>query len=325
MLKRFASLLMIGIGLAVLLLASDARSNEDEPIVVTGRPTPDLAAIDQTIVNIMRQHKLPGGALAVAKGGRLVMAHGYGLADVEKNQPVRPDSLFRIASLSKPVTAAVFLRLVESGRLHLDDKALDFLTNIEPPPGKTLDPRWRQITIRQLLHHTAGFDSQKSIDPMCDSRKVASALGIPSPPDQKTIIRFMLGRPLDFNPGEKYAYSNFGYCVLGRIIEKVTGKSYEDAAKTLVLAPVGIRRMCLGHTRLEGRVAGEVYYYASPRTRLSRSVFAIDDKDVPSPYGTFYIEAMDSHGGWVASAIDLIRFWLSWNISRAVLSLIFLD
>ena len=118
----------------------------------------------------------------------------------------------------------------------------------------------------------------------------------------------MMGRRLDFAPGARYAYSNFGYCILGRVIEKITGKSYFEAMKELVLDPAGISGMRLGRTRLANRAGGEARYYDYLGAPLAPSVFPGEEEPVPWPYGGFYLEAMDSHGAWLASVTDLMRF-----------------
>src|SRR5262249_37347090 len=116
----------------------------------------------------------------------------------------------------------------------------------------------------------------------------------------------MLGHPLDADPGSRYAYSNFGYCVLGRVIEKISGQSYEAFVREKILAPLGITRMRIGAT-LDGHQApGEVRYY-TPNNATGTSVFP-GGEEVSGPYGAFFLEAMDAHGGWIASAIDLVRF-----------------
>jgi CubicO group peptidase (beta-lactamase class C family) len=115
----------------------------------------------------------------------------------------------------------------------------------------------------------------------------------------------MLGQPLDFEPGMRYAYSNFGYCVLGRVIEQVTGRRYEDFVRE-ILAPIGITRMRLGQPRDGEQAAGEVRYYARDHEQVT-SVFPPTSTKVPGPYGGFCLEAMDAHGGWIASAVDLAR------------------
>ncbi len=291
-----------------------ASAAESPELPMTGRAVPEIASFDRIISALMRKWEIPGGAVAVAKDGRLLLARGYGLADVEKRQPVEPDALFRIASVSKPITAAAILVLVEQGRLDPDCRVLELLDDLEPPEGKSVDPRLRRVTIRQLLHHTGGFDRQVSFDPMLSPPQIDEALG--SPAGQQAIIRFMLGRPLDFDPGTRYAYSNFGYCVLGRVIEHVTGQSYEESIRALVLRPAGITHMRLGRTRLADRSDGEVRYYSPPGSEPVDSIFADAQQPVPVPYGKYYIEAMDAHGGWIASAIDLVRFATSLDSGR---------
>lgn len=270
-------------------------------------PTNPLASFDNEIEAFMRARKVPGGALAVTRHGQLVHARGYGWANREKQVPIRPDSLFRIASISKPITAMAIFKLIETNHLDLDAPAFDVL-KLAPilEPGAVMDARLKKISIRQLLHHSGGWDRDKSFDPMFRSKKIAETLRFPGPPDATAIVRYMLGQPLDFEPASRYAYSNFGYCVLGRIIETVSGQSYERFVKEAVLQPLGIKNMRLGASLPEGRAEGEVHYY-TPNNATGPSVFPGVAKKVPLPYGTFCLEAMDAHGGWLASAVDLAR------------------
>jgi N-acyl-D-amino-acid deacylase len=215
--------------------------------------------------------------------------------------------LFRIASVSKPITAVTVLRLVEAKRVALDARAFEILqlpALLEP--GKKPDPRLGRITIRQLLQHTGGWDRDKSFDPMFRSRIIARAAGEPAPATSPVIIRYMLAQPLDFDPGARFAYSNFGYCLLGRVIEKLTGQPYETFVQQNVLAPIGIKRMRIGASLIDGHAPGEVRYYAAKESKAS-SVFPGTPEQVPWPYGGFCLEAMDAHGGWIASAVDLAR------------------
>jgi CubicO group peptidase (beta-lactamase class C family) len=291
------------------LVCIPALAAELNGVAVTGIDAPAMASFDHYITALMHKYQIPGGAVAVAKDGKLVLAHGYGMADVEAHQAVAPDSLFRVASISKPFTAVAVLKLVEQGKLHLDDKPFAML-HFEPPPGKTSDPRLRTITIRELLQHSGGWDRNKSFDPMFIPIKAAQAVGAPAPASCETIIRYMLGETLQFDPGTAYAYSNFGYCVLGRVIEKVAGQRYEDYVRTAVLVPMQIRRMRIGHSLPEQRANGEVKYYDFPDAPQVQSVFPNRPGTVPRPYGGWNLEAMDSHGAWIASAIDLVRFML---------------
>jgi N-acyl-D-amino-acid deacylase len=263
-----------------------------------------VEAFDREMENYMKPREIPGGALAVVKDRRLVYVRGYGWADREKQEAARPDSLFRIASISKPFTAAAIVRLVAEGRISMDTPAFHVLEMQAAPGG---DARLSKITVRHLLHHTGGWDRDKSGDPMFMSKKIANAMNAPEPARQDAIIRYMLRQSLDFEPGQRFAYSNFGYCVLGRIIEKVTGREYAAYLRDNILAPIGIERMRLGVSLEAGRAPGEVKYYMRP-AETAASVFSGETGRVSVPYGGFCLEAMDSHGGWLASAVDLARF-----------------
>lgn len=276
--------------------------------VKTGNMAPEMSPFDELMVRTLKQHRIPGAAVAVTDNGRLLVSRGYGYADIATQQPVTPKSLFRIASISKPVTSAAIMKLVEQNKLKLDDRVFDVLDQYKPhlPKDATVDPRQAKITIRQLLEHRGGWDRSKSFDAMFQPVRFAKALDVPPPAGRNEIIRNMLGLPLDFDPGERYAYSNYGYCLLGRVIEVKSGMPYEDYVRKHILSPLGITSMRLGRTRLEHRHKDEVRYYD---WRKATSVFADDlDQAVAAPYGAWNVEAMDAHGGWIASVEDLARF-----------------
>ena len=270
-------------------------------------------AFDREMEQFMKDRAIPGGSLAVVKDRRLVYARGYGLADREKNLPVQADSLFLIASISKPVTAVAVMKLIEDGKLAMDQRAFDI---VRLEPLQKSDERLATITIRQLLHHTAGWNRDKRYDPMFRSRKIAKATGTPSPAQPDAIIRFMLGEPLDFDPGTQYVYSNFGYCVLGRVIEKITGRKYEDHVREAILAPMGIRRMRIGASRDGNQAPGEVRYYTASGGG-GDSVFD-DGVKVPFPYGGFCLEAMDRTAAGSRQPLISRALRRRWTIPRSV-------
>jgi N-acyl-D-amino-acid deacylase len=172
------------------------------------------------------------------------------------------------------------------------------------PTNAVVDARLHEITVRQLLQHTAGWDREQTRDPMFASVDIARALGAEPPATTHQIIRYMLTQPLQFDPGARFAYSNFGYCLLGRIVEAKTGLSYEQFVQNEVLQPRGIQRMRLGRTRETAPF--EVHYYEGDQK--PPSVFADNlGQDVPVPYGAWCLESMDAHGGWIASVVDLMR------------------
>ena len=256
----------------------------------TGPQVPELSAFDDTMKDFMVSRKISAGALAITYRGRLVFAQGYTWAKTDSAE-TEPTSLFRIASLSKSITSAAILKLVEDNQLKLDDKVLDILP-FGPPEGQAVDPNLHKVTILHLLQHLGGWDRNKAFDPMFADKRISKALDVALPITQADIITFMNGQPLQHEPGTKYAYSNYGYCLLGRVIEKKTGMKYEDYVKKAVLSPLGIHGMRIGHSTLEDRAAGEVTY----------------ESDKEKVYGGFNLENMDSHGGWLASAPQLARF-----------------
>jgi CubicO group peptidase (beta-lactamase class C family) len=277
----------------------------------TGREIPELAELDRLMAALMTKWKLPGGQLAVAKDGTIVLSRGYGHADPDRGTLVQPDSLFRTGSVAKTLTAVAVLTLVDRGKLRLDDKAFTILSDLKPAAGATVDPRLHDITVRNLLQHAAGWDNAQSFSPLelPWSRMAAATIGEKDPPECATVIRYMMGVPLDFAPGTRTAYSNFGYCVLGRIIEaRAEGKpSYDEYVKRHVLQPAGITRMQLAGTRESERAPGEVRYIAQPGRPRVPSVF-FGEGYVPFAYGGIYLRGTDASGGWIASAEDLVRF-----------------
>lgn len=313
--RSLVSLLMPGLLGLSLACGGEAPPSSPPPppppsppeIPITGPAVPELQAMDQAVTSLMRAWKIPGGAVAVTYHERLVYARGFGYADTLTGATVQPDALFRIASVSKPFTSVGLLRLAAAGQIDLDAPAFSLIPEITPPAGATVDPRLANITVRQLLWHVGGWDRDASGDPVFQNAQIATALGTARPASATDIIRYMEGRPLDFDPGGRYAYSNFGYMVLGRILEHVTGQPYETWMQANVMAPAGITRMRLGHSRLAQQAAGEVRYY-DPGT--AESVWP-GEGTVPFAYGGFYLESMDSHGGWLASVIDLAKFLTS--------------
>jgi CubicO group peptidase (beta-lactamase class C family) len=131
------------------------------------------------------------------------------------------------------------------------------------------------------------------------------------PASCETITRYMMGRWLDFTPGTEHAYSNLGYCILGQIVEKVSGQPYESYVRAEVLAPSDIEHMRIGGSLLGERHDGETCYYDYPGAASVRSVFPDESNLVPQPYGSMYLPATAANGGWLASAVDLVRFALS--------------
>jgi CubicO group peptidase (beta-lactamase class C family) len=244
----------------------------------------EFREMDEQIGALRLKYDLPGITVAVVRNDSLVYINCYGVADVKAQTPVRNTSLFRIASLSKPVTVIALLRLMQSGKLSMDSPVFGREGLLKDDFGSLPDSSdWNRITVRHLIEHKSGLQNIPD-DPMFSYRGLTS----------KEIIREVIaGRPLATKPGAQYCYSNTGYNILGRVIEKVSGMEYESYVKENVLLPCGITRMRTGGNTREERFPGEVTY---------------EQPDEPGwPYG-MDVSRMDSHGGWIASATDLARF-----------------
>ena len=247
--------------------------------------TTDLTAIDQNVAAFMTQYSVPGLSIAITLNDKLVYVKAYGQSDVEANQTATTNNLYRVASLSKQITSAVIMKLMDQGKINMSDKVFG--------PGAILGttygtlpygPGITDITVGELLHHTEGGWPDNNTDPMLTN---------PSLSAQQIVGWGLDNVPLITAPGTpiSYYYSHFGYCILGRVIEKITGMTYTQAAQSLILQPSGITDMQIAGNTLNDRVANEVKYY-----------------DANNYAYTFNINRMDATEGWLASATDLARF-----------------
>ncbi|QLH43936.1 MAG: beta-lactamase family protein [Coxiellaceae bacterium] len=244
-----------------------------------------------------------------------LLARGYGWADRENLEPVHPDSLFRIGSVSKVITTVAVLKLIQDNRASLDQPVFTILNDLSPLSGQ-MARNVNQVTLRNLLQMSSGWYTQV-IDPMFGpwSSRMLYYLNDNIPPDCVTAAQLMMGMPLQFRPGTQYSYSNLNYCILGLVVNKLAGtnydyKTYENYVKQAVLAPAGITSMQIGDTLPQNRAPGEVKYYRYGSTRADANN-AVDNmaKIDGLPYGEAQILQKNfSDGGWIASAIDLVKF-----------------
>jgi len=274
----------------------------------TGLYVPQLANFDAAMLNLLSTYNVPGGQLAITYHGRLVYNRGFGFANTITQDSVYPNSLFRIASVSKPVTSIACMKLFEQGLLNLDAKAFGNTGILNDAIYQNiLDPLDTTITVRMLLQHSGGWNRNLSGDPMFDAYNIATTMSVSSPPTPSVVIQYVLShKMLDFAPGTQSQYSNFGFCVLGRVIEKITGQTYKDYVLNNILTPLGITDMQLGFNLLANQHPNEVNYYDYSGAPFAYSVYN-NSTLVPWPYGGFNLEFMDSHGGWVSSCESLLK------------------
>ena len=201
----------------------------------TGQQVPELVNFDAAMLNLLNTYNVPGGQLAITYQGRLVYNRGFGVANTSTMDPVQPDNIFRIASISKPITSIAIMQLIENGFLNLNDTVFGPNGILNDSIYSTiLDARIYNITLENLLNHSGGWDRNISGDLMFNSYVIATTMGVSPPADAVSVIRYMLANQnLNFTPGTQYQYSNFGYCILGRVIEKISGLSYEDYVRII--------------------------------------------------------------------------------------------
>jgi D-alanyl-D-alanine carboxypeptidase len=180
--------------------------------------------LDRLIRERMAERNIPGAAIAVIRNGKPVKVKAYGLASVEFSAPVTADTVFEIGSVSKQMTAAGIMLLVQDGKVSLDEKISKYLPN-------TPD-FWKDVTVRHLLTHTSGIKSYSSLDGFELSRRVTI----------DGFIKQLSPYPLEFTPGEKNIYSNSGYNLLAYIIQTQSGKSYMDFMRERIFLPLGMTK-----------------------------------------------------------------------------------
>jgi CubicO group peptidase (beta-lactamase class C family) len=272
--------------LAVLVPGGPGRS----------RPTPafradDLRRVDAIVEQAMSSSNTVGLSLAITHRGRLVFAKAYGRITSGSGEPLHTANRFRIASVSKPLTAIEVMRLAEHGRLQLHQRVFGegaLLGERYGPASQYADPRIKDITVQQLLEHTEGGWDNDAQDGTTDPMFLHPHL------NRDELVSWVLRNvKLEYQPGTIYQYSNFGYALLGRIIEQVTGKPYAEAMREDVFEPAGASSFALARHARAGRLPGEVAY-----VELGANADA--------PY-ELPIERMDAHGGWVATPVDLLR------------------
>lgn len=232
----------------------------------------------------MQKFQVPGLSVAIAHEGRLVYESAFGDACRQPLERLSVNNLFRVASVTKPITSTTIFSLIERDKLRQHDRVFGPNGVLGTKYGKQPYKKWvEDITVDHFLTHTCGGWDNSNDDPMFEN------IGM----DHAQLIGWTLDtKPLKHPPGTNYAYSNFGYCVLGRVIEEVTHRPYHEYVQEEVLSRCGIRDMRIAGNTLKERARGEVVYYGQHNE---------------DPYN-MNVTRMDSHGGWLATPRDLAMF-----------------
>jgi N-acyl-D-amino-acid deacylase len=266
-------------------------------IPVSGEANVQLAAVDEVIRNFMVEKGVGAVTFALSKGGKVMHDRAFGWADSNLKEPLKPGVKMRVASMTKPVVMAAIKTLVTEGKLKAEDLVFPLLELGAYEEAKGCDERWQKVTIQNLLDHKGGWDRDVSGDftnltpEMCELFKVKLNELTPG-----HMMRFGLTRKFDFEPGERYAYCNYGYILLVRVIEKVSGRKFMDYLHATVARTSGAESFSASTSDARDRQPGEIWYSYHPEYPTS---------EVPLRFRT---DARDGAGILACSAADYCRF-----------------
>jgi D-alanyl-D-alanine carboxypeptidase len=248
------------------------------------------ATIDAAITKQIEEQQVTGAAVGVYQNGTVVVIKTYGLRDVAKNLPVDVNTRFEIGSVTKQFTAAAILRLQEQGKLSIDDPVAKYLPSF---------PHASETTLRQLLNQISGLPNYTS---MPDIATMMSTI-----PDATAKVVAYLNKPLDFRPGTKWGYSNTNYWLLGKVVSRASGMSYEDYVRENIFKPAGMPH--------SGFVSDESSFddFAIPYWQGPKS----DGPTQPAPK---MLEAWPSAAGAIVSTIGDLAAWNTALASGKVIS-----
>lgn len=331
-LSLLTAVVMVGLGGLCVLPASAGG------LPVTGMPIPELQQFDDYMVGFMNANDIPAGLLAIMRDGEVVYQRGFGWKDEDQTIPLRSDAIMRIASITKPFTASAIRDMIADPGVNiaLNDTVFD----LGQPGGGILPysafdgselvqwpslptPNMTLVTVQQILDHTSGLPPNDGNDPMFQSVAIADAFtaagyNAPYPASRTRTTQFALGGPLATTPGAQETsppascanrvYSNFGYMVLGQVVQNVTGQNYIDVIHQRVVAPIPwlpLNEVVYGRTFAEDNDPREPWY--DSEGQLWTNVFDPDGDLVPSAYGGYYHELHFASGGLVTTTSALVK------------------
>ncbi|MCO6047983.1 serine hydrolase [Aeoliella sp. ICT_H6.2] len=312
------SILLVWMG--CLFWAAGARADD---IPIAGRSVPQLSLIDQAVLDVMQDGDVGAGVVAVMRNGTPIYHRAFGWQDAARTEPLPINTMMRLASVTKPLTAAAIRSLVQPGVFSLSDQVFDITgqgNGILPhqPFGTGVDARLNDITPLDLLRHRGGWDRGIAGDHTYRERQIASDMGIANPPGRDATLEWILGQPLQFDPGADYAYSNIGYMTLGMISEQLSGQPHIDVIRERVLEPISVEPTLVVHGRTfaEDQDPREPFY--DHAGSYSFNVYYPDESAVqvvPRPYGGFDVDARIGQGGVVASPLAILEFLDNYQIA----------
>ena len=266
---------------------------------------PELEGLDKKVNNYMRQWQIKGASLAVMRNDSLVYAKGYGWADEGENRTMEPSHILRMASVSKLITAVGIMVLQDRDSLSIKDTVFgpSGILNDSLFNAVIKDRNHHKITIEHLLRHQGGFYR----DPLFSSNDVRNQMQLDCHPVKEDFYKLVLSHRLRFMPGEWQKYSNFGYLLLSEIIEKVSGRPYEEFIKEEVLRPAGCYDMHIGGSYYSDRFDNEVRYYTHEGEGKFVEEYNGSGIMVERCYGGNNIPLLSGAGAWCGSPAEIAR------------------
>ena len=279
---------------------------------------PELHAMDSIMQCYLKRWEIHGAQLAISRHDSLLYARGFGYADKDRQIPMEPSYIMRMASVSKLVTATGIMKLRDMGKIRLSDKVFGpkGILNDTFYVNSIRDKRYFDITVEQLLRHKAGFTNYAG-DAIFSTRYIMQQNPLTTPPAHRTLLRIGLRRHLGYTPGTAQRYCNIGYTLLSLIIEKRTGMSYENFMQRYVLNPAGCYDFHIAGNYLKDRRKNETVYYMHSSS-VPVPEFNNSGRMVVRCYGENDITTALGAGAWVASAAELCRLVASIDGDRTV-------
>ncbi len=267
---------------------------------------PELEGLDRKVKKYMRQWQIKGASLAIMRNDSLVYAKGYGWADEAQCDTMQPSHILRMASVSKLITVAGIMVLQDRDSLNIKDNVFgpSGILNDSLFNSVIKDKNHHKITVEHLLRHQGGFYR----DPLFSSKDVMVQMQLDCPPAKEDFYRLVLRNKLRFMPGEWEKYSNFGYLLLSEIIEKVSGKPYEQFIREEVLRPAGCFDMHIGGSYYSEKRDNEVRYYTHEGDGKFVDEYNGSGIKVERCYGGNNIPLLSGAGAWCGSPAEIARF-----------------
>lgn len=313
-LTAIAAITAVAVGLLCLTASEEIQEcmQSEAPVPLNHIITDDMSDLpeakrfDAAILRFMRYWDIKGGSFALMKNDSLIYAKGYGYSNIQDSTQCTVKDIFRVASVSKLITAVAIMHLCETGQLSVTDTVFGEEGILSDPQFlEYRDKKIKKVTVEHLLRHTSGFSNPHG-DAAFNMELVAKYLNKPLPLDMDDMVVYASKNKLRAAPGGYYNYSNLGYIVLSKIIEKVSGIPYETYVKDSILAPMGCYDIHLAENFECQLRENETHYY---EVKEAEPVPAFNGTDtlVMKSRGGNDVHGLYGAGGWVASPVEILK------------------